>query len=316
VLETATAKLQRLEITIAADQIQPRQTVSLVKGDASELAVADGGEELAMVVRGELVLVNRELEGRATVVLPSPWRESGVAFRPGSADTLVLVSDREQHQGVPYSRIGLVVSDDPETRLLREARRHRLIWLTPPGVECDSPVWSPDGKRLAYQHGPDQLVIIDADGKNRRVLYEGWDRPQVAWSPDSRWLAYDVAAGPSYARNIWLVPADGGQPVNVSQHPDYDSGPVWNESGSMLAWTSRRYGKQNDVLFCYLTRADHERSREEWEIWEKTRDAKQKDQKNGEDAARTRTRTRTSRRAPRSPPSRSISRTSTCGCAA
>lgn len=274
VLELADETLRRLEVTIAADEIRPRETTEVVTKDADELSIAAGGDEIAMVVRGDVVLVHRELEGRATVVLPSPWRDSEVAFRPGSADTLVVVSDREQHEGLPYSRIGLIVSDDPATRLLRTARRHRFIWLTPPGIDCRRPVWSPDGSRLAYVHGTGALAVIDADGRNRRILHEGWDGPEAVWSPDSRWLAYAVAGGPTYSRNVWLVPADGGPAVNVSQHPDHDGGPVWNEAGTMLAWTSRRYGKQNDVLFCYLTREDHERSREQWKIWEKTRDAK------------------------------------------
>jgi tricorn protease len=273
-LDTRSEQLHRLAVTIAADDLQPQQTMDIVSGDASELAVATDGDEIALVVRGEIALVNRELEGRATVVLPSSWRESDVSFRPGSADTLAVVSDRERHEGIPYSRIGLIVSDDSASALLRTAKRQRLVWLTPPGVECTRPVWSPDGRRITYQHGPGTLAVIDADGKNRRILHEGWDSPDAVWSPDSRWLAYAVAGGPSYSRNIWLVPAAGGEPVNVSQHPDHDWGPVFNETGTMLAWTSRRYGKQNDVLFCYLTRADHERSREEWQIWEKTRDAK------------------------------------------
>lgn len=276
VLQTATGELRRLEITIAADELKPASQQAVVTNDASELSIATGGDELAMIVRGEIVLVNRELEGRATVVLPSPWRESNVAFRPGSADTLVVVSDRQEHEGVPYSRVGLVVSDDPEQHLLRLARRHRLIWLTPPGVECGDPAWSPDGRRLAYREGQGTLVVIDAAGGNRRVIHEGWDAPDVAWSPDSRWLAYATAGGTSFGRNVWLVPADGGTAVNVSQHPDHDFGPVWNRSGSMLAWTTRRFGKQNDVMVAYLTRLDDERSREEWQVWEKTRDAKKK----------------------------------------
>jgi tricorn protease len=285
VLDTGTEALRRLEISIAADQLGDPLSREVVTGDADELSVAAGGEELALAVRGELLLVNKELEGRATVALPSPWRESDVAFRPGSADTLVLVSDRLQTDGVPYSRIGLVLSDDPEETNLRQARRHRVQWLTPEGVECTEPRWSPDGERIAYRHGPGKLAVMDADGSDREILFEGWDDPEVAWSPDSRWLAYAVATGEDFNTDIWLQPADGGDAVNVSQHPDVDRGPVWNDDGSMLAWNSERFGNQTDVVFCYLTRALDERSREEWEIWQKTRDDEdEKDgKKNGDD---------------------------------
>ncbi len=274
ILETATGTLRELEVTIAADQLLDAREFDTASGDADELTVAAGGEEIAMVIRGELVLVNRELEGRATVALPSPWRESGIDFRPGSADTLVFVSDRVEDDGIPYSRIGLLLSDDPETSLLRNARAHRIEWLTPEGVEAFDPVWSPDGQRIAYRHGHAALAVMDADGDDRRILYEGWDQPDFSWSPDGRWLAYAAGTGPDFNTDVWLVAADGGEAVNVSQHPDYDYGPVWNQSGSMLAWTSRRHGNQSDVVFCYLTRADDERSEEEWKIWEKTRDRK------------------------------------------
>jgi len=272
VLDIATEELRRLEIDIAADQITELVSYERVSGDADELDVDAEGEEIAMVVQGDVVLVNSELEGRATVVLPSPWRESNVSFRPGSADTLVVVSDREEKNGIPYSRVGLILSDDAQSPILRTARRHRIEWLTSAGVECDQPVWSPDGTRLAYLHGKGTLAVMDADGGNRTVLYEGWDDPEFTWSPDSNWLAYAVAAGSDFNTDIWLVPATGGEAVNVSQHPDRDTGPVWSEDGSMLAWASRRYGNQNDVVFCYLTREGDERSQEQWQIWEKTRD--------------------------------------------
>jgi tricorn protease len=281
VLDTAGGEPRPVAIDIAADTVGDPMTRDEANGDADELAVADGGDELALVVRGEVVLVNRELEGRATVAVPSPWRDQAVSFRPGSADTLLIVSDREEKGGVPYNRIGLVVSDQEGVTLLREARSHRIEWLTPAGVECNDPRWSPDGKRIAYRHGKGALAVMDADGGDREVLYEGWDDPDFAWSPDSRWLAYAVASGPDFNTDIWLAPADGGEATNVSQHPDYDTGPVWSGDGSMLAWTSRRFGNQGDVVFCYLTREADERSREEWEILEKTRDKKGKKGKKG-----------------------------------
>jgi len=67
------------------------------------------------------------------------------------------------------------------------------------------PLWSPDGKHIAYlrstsdadyyiyQH--DLLCMMDADGKNNRVLTEALDRPvsNVAWSRDSKNIGYLVS---------------------------------------------------------------------------------------------------------------------------
>jgi len=68
------------------------------------------------------------------------------------------------------------------------------------------PLWSPDGKHIAYlrstsdadyyiyQH--DLLCMMDADGKNNRVLTEALDRPvsNVAWSRDSKNIGYLVSS--------------------------------------------------------------------------------------------------------------------------
>jgi len=283
VMDTSDHRLRRLDIDIAADELQSAVSSEVVTGDAAELSVADGGKELALIIKGEVVLVNTDLEGRGRVVLPSPWRESDVSFRPGSADTLLVVSDAQVRDGVPYSRVGLVVSDDPDQPRLRDARSHRVEWLTPAGLDCGDALWSPDGKLISYRHGQGVLAVMRVDGSHREILFEGWDNPEAVWSPDSRWLAYAVATGADFNTDIWLQPAAGGEAVNVSQHPDDDSGPVWNEDGSMLAWNTQRYGNQQDVVFCYLTRALHERSREEWEIWEKTRDEAEKKAKKGDD---------------------------------
>ena len=199
ILETASGELRRLEIDVAADQLTETETYENKTGGADELDVDDEGDEIALVVDGEIVLVNRELEGRATVAMPSPWRESGVAWRPGSADTLVVVSDREEQ------RRRALQPDRPagerRSRRLRAARGaappHRVAHARGCRVRRPAVV----ARRLARSPtctARATCAVMDADGGDREILYEGWDDPEFAWSPDGHWLAYAVASGPDF----------------------------------------------------------------------------------------------------------------------
>jgi len=75
--------------------------------------------------------------------------------------------------------------------------------------------WSPDGQRLAYSMYPqdaalEEVVIIDRDGWNRRVIAEHGSRP--AWSPDGKYLAFADASG---SLNVVQV-ATSADPVRLA----------------------------------------------------------------------------------------------------
>ncbi len=40
---------------------------------------------------------------------------------------------------------------------------------------------------------------------------------------------------------IYIIPSTGGDPYNVSRHPDFDEDPVWSPDGKRLVWSSHRH---------------------------------------------------------------------------
>ena len=61
------------------------------------------------------------------------------------------------------------------------------------GLALHDFAWSPDSQRMAYRIQPrltasEEVVVIDRDGWNRRVIAERGSRPE--WSPDGKYLAF------------------------------------------------------------------------------------------------------------------------------
>jgi len=57
-----------------------------------------------------------------------------------------------------------------------------------------------------------------------------------SWSPDSREIAYTSDRGGH--RNVWVVPADGGDPRQVTDDAAEDYFPVWSPDGNDLIFSS------------------------------------------------------------------------------
>lgn len=86
---------------------------------------------------------------------------------------------------------------------------------------------SPDGTRLLWEQvveGRSAIFVGNADGSDPVRLTHGvWDR-EALWSPDGRWIAY-LAEGPDY--DLYVVPADGGEPRQLTAGPGIDETRMW-----------------------------------------------------------------------------------------
>ena len=113
-----------------------------------------------------------------------------------------------------------------------------------PGMDSAAE-FSPDGSAIAFRserRGNSDIWVMSPDGQDQRVL-----TPDPAadyggtWSPDSRWVAYTSNRGGTL--QLWRVPAEGGQPEQVSTQAAWL--PRWSPDGSQIFFPSADGTTQN-----------------------------------------------------------------------
>ncbi len=124
------------------------------------------------------------------------------------------------------------------------------------------PVWSPDGRQLAYFSCCEQTSTLyvkelSATGKGRAPLGAGFQTP-VDWSRDGRFILFmmrDPTTG------LWVLPADaGGKPFLLTRATLNERSARFSPDGRWVAYVSTETGRDE----VYVLRFD--RPEEKWRI--------------------------------------------------
>ena len=86
--------------------------------------------------------------------------------------------------------------------------------------------WSPDGKRFVYEtnHGISSSAI-DGTGELKLADLPTKDM-EPSYSPDGKWVVWTNES----SHDLWIVPAGGGTPKNLTHQAGFEHGPSWGRA--------------------------------------------------------------------------------------
>lgn len=277
-----------LALEINADYRFDPENYKTYRGSMDNYAISPQGQYAVATIHGEIFAQALDKDKKRAVNLSRhPYRERKALWLNDT--TVIFNSDREGGQYDLY----MLQSADKKKPQPFHSLKHRITRLTDT-PEDETDFWlAPDGKQIVYRRGAQDLVQAQIKpGKitAAKTLISAWNVPDaVAWSPDSRYLAYS-RTNLNFNNEIFIHPlTESREPVNVSMHPRGDYSPVWSPDGSKLAFRSNRHNRDADVWFAWLRREDWlqtKADREEGLYFAEAEKSETEDKKQENDAAK------------------------------
>jgi Tol biopolymer transport system component len=205
----------------------------------------------------ELNVMNADGSGQRnlTRLEGAPWGPGGLPVLSSDWRRVAFVRERGMYRTYPvYGRYSDIYVMNVDGSGLRRLTRS-------PQNDGD-PVWSPDGRRLAFvriRGGRADIYVVNADGGGlRRLAHAIAFRPfpgapssgfgaNPAWSPDGRKIAF--MSNRDGNDDIFVVNADGSGLRNLTPSRGNDrkriwwvspDGPMWSPDGRKIVFRSRR----------------------------------------------------------------------------
>jgi len=230
---------QRLEVTGAA--------VPVVEGVVQ--APITGAAQYSISTTGSLVYVSGSLQSAQSRLV---WVSRNGVEQPLAAPAHAYQDPRLSPDG---RRVAVSIAEQETHVWLYDLSRETLTRLTFEGNTNYTPVWTPDGKRIAFEsnrEGPYNVFwqLADGSGGLERLTTSEYLQGPSSWSPDGQLLAFHEI-NPATGVDIWVLrlgdpSASSGQGRKAQpflRTPFNEASPRFSPDGRWLAYISDESGR-------------------------------------------------------------------------
>jgi Tol biopolymer transport system component/C-terminal processing protease CtpA/Prc len=233
-LDTASGRAAKVDIVKRGAPAAPALAHVSLAGRFQQLVLSPDGRKVAFLARGDVWAAGARDGGDAVRVTRTYAEEGQVAWTPDSR-RLIYTSERDGTNHLfTYD-----FTNGEETQLTNAATRDA------------APVVAPDGKTLAFIRDEKELRVLDLSSKQERTLAKGHlttGSRSLAWSPDSKWIAY-VGVSASSFLNLFAVPAAGGDARPLTAMPNGNSNNLsWSPDGTFIIFNTSQRTEQGEAV--------------------------------------------------------------------
>ncbi len=283
---------QKVNISIVSDKTERDIIKQIATKGATDMAVSKDGKQIAFIYHGDVYVTSSEYKTTKRIT-NTPEQERNVDFAP---DGRSIVYSGERKGLWQVYRTYIVNKEEklfPYSTDIKEER------LTNSDRASFQPLYSPDGKEVAFLENRTEIKVINLDSKKVRTIMDGKyeysysDGDQwYQWSPDSKWiLSNSITTGGWNNRDVVLLDASGnGVMHNLTNSGYTDIRGKWVLDGKAMIWASDRagyrshgsWGAERDVYIMFFDLEAYEKfkmSKEELALLEEAEKEKKEEQK-------------------------------------
>jgi tricorn protease len=204
-----------------------------------DLALSPDGKKIAFIAHGEVFAASAKDDGDAIRITHTVEPESQVTWAPDNK-RIAYVSNRGGHDHI----------------YLYDFPSERETQLTSDDQQDEHPLFSPDGKKIAFQRGREQIAVLDLASKKEVEAGRGLmglppfgSQHGFDWSPDSKWIGF-ISSGERAFESAHVVKVDDGadsaKPISFVANTNADE-VRWSPDGKFLLMSTKQRTEDGQI---------------------------------------------------------------------